>query len=188
MSKIPTSWVSKEFSGIDLGDERLNKRLLKIAKNCSDNPSAPINQASDDWFDAKSSYRFFENDKITPSNILKPHFEQTALRAQKYPFVLAIQDTSVLDYSRHQKTKGLGNIGGQPNVHFKTQGLMMHATYILTPDGLPLGLLSEFIWSRKKEEIKESHYDDRKTSKHPYLYPQIVVFMASDCGPAQLAN
>lgn len=54
-----SSWVLDEFSGIDFGDSRLDSRFYKLASNFAKNPQAPINQASDDWFDAKGTYRFF---------------------------------------------------------------------------------------------------------------------------------
>ncbi len=159
--KDSESWIAEEFSSSDFGDERLNARFLKIAKNCANNPQAPLNQACDGWGDTKACYRFFDNEKVSSDGILKSHFENTVKRAQQYPFVLVVQDTTSFDYSRQQKTKNLGNIGGQDAVKFRTHGLMMHASYALSPEGLPLGLISEFHWSRSWEKIKSDHYNDR---------------------------
>ena len=60
------SWTVEEFSKIDLQDKRLNKRCEKIASDLEQQPSEPINQASEDWMDTKAAYRFFDNPKVTP--------------------------------------------------------------------------------------------------------------------------
>jgi len=176
-----SSWVLDEFSGINFGDKRLNNRFYKLASNFSKNPQAQINQASEDWFDAKGSYRFFENDSTSTEEILRPHYKKTAQRASQYPFILALQDTTVFDYSRHQKTKGVGNIGGKPSAHYGTQGMVMHTTYALSPDGLPLGLLNQDMWVRSSTKTKKEKYDNRllpieekETYKWTYSIDQAV--------------
>lgn len=59
------SWALKEFKDINLGDKRLNNRLIKLADDFSQHPDFSINQASKDWHAAKAAYRFFQNDKIS---------------------------------------------------------------------------------------------------------------------------
>ncbi len=106
------SWASSEFSQLSLGDVRLNNRMIDIAASMSNAPSLPLNQVSDDWKAVKASYRFFENIKVTSSKIIAPHIVNTVKRAKSYDFIYVVQDTSVIDFSRHQKTTGLGEIGG----------------------------------------------------------------------------
>ncbi|MBP9764118.1 MAG: transposase [Gammaproteobacteria bacterium] len=48
-------WYKEEFSTATLGDKRLNKRLVKVAKDLSEHPSMPINQASGDWHSTKGA-------------------------------------------------------------------------------------------------------------------------------------
>src|SRR5262249_4099680 len=48
------------------------------------------------------------------------------------PVVLAIQDTSYLNYSHHPHRQGLGPIGDSQS---NAQGLIMHSTLIVTPGG-----------------------------------------------------
>ena len=57
-----------------------------------------------------------------------------------YGLVLAVQDTTFLDYTRHTKTDGLGPIG-TPQQNLK--GLVMHSTLAFSPEGMPLGWLAE---------------------------------------------
>ena len=47
--RVDAGWSVREFDGIDLGDARLNRRLLTLAEAFGAQPQAPINQASADW-------------------------------------------------------------------------------------------------------------------------------------------
>src|SRR5262249_45907186 len=108
-------------------------------------PQAPINQASADWAATKAAYRLFANPKAAQEKMFAAHRSCTVRRVQGQPVVLAIQDTSYLNYSHHPQTRGLGPIGDSRS---DAQGLIMHSTLIVTPEGLPLGLLTQKIWAR----------------------------------------
>lgn len=43
---VDAGWSVREFDGIDLGDARLNRRLLTLAEAFGAHPQAPINQAN----------------------------------------------------------------------------------------------------------------------------------------------
>ncbi len=146
-----TSWCEEEFGGIELGDKRLDRRLIATAVQLTSQPTAPINQACEDWAATKASYRLFNNDKATVEKILEPHQQQTQERMKKYALVLAVQDTTYLNYTAHPKTKGLGPIGTEEQ---NLSGLVMHPTVVLTPTGLPLGVLVQQIWARPEDAPK----------------------------------
>jgi hypothetical protein len=146
-----TSWGQEEFDGLTLGDKRLERRLIDTAVKLTVQPTAPINQACGDWAATKASYRLFDNDKATVEKILAPHQRQTQERMKGYPLVLAVQDTSYLNYTSHPQTKGLGPIGTEEQ---DLSGLVMHPTLIMTPTGLPLGVLTEEIWARPEDAPK----------------------------------
>ena len=46
--RVDAGWSVREFHGLDLGDARLNRRLLIMAEAFGAQPAAPINQASAD--------------------------------------------------------------------------------------------------------------------------------------------
>ena len=154
MADDSESWAFKEFKNINLGDKRLNSRLIKLADDFSKHPDFSINQASKDWHAAKAAYRFFQNDKISAKNILQPHFKNTAERCKKQKIVLLIQDTCVIGLSHHPKTKGLGTIGDHPKPLDSVHGIYMHPVLALTPQGMPLGLLSNSFGSRTQKKDK----------------------------------
>lgn len=139
------TWGEQEFRAVELGDKRLEQRLKVVAEDLSARPQAPINQANADWAATKAAYRFFANPKVSEKKIFAAHRACTVQRMQGQPVVLAIQDTSYLNYSHHPQTRGLGPMGDSRS---DAQGLIMHSTLVVTPAGLPLGLLTQEIWAR----------------------------------------
>lgn len=149
-------WIEEEMVSADFGDLRLNKRFHILASELAARPSEPINQASTDWAATKAAYRFFDNPKVKPEQILEPHFLSTQLRAQNQRRLIVVQDTTLLDFSRHHKTTGLGSIGKLED-GFEPQGFFLHCALALTEKGLPLGLLHHQIRVRQGIKEKDSH-------------------------------
>ena len=153
-----TSWCEEELADVQLGDKRLNARLVDTASRLAAQPMAPINQACEDWATTKASYRLFKNEAVTPEGILLPHQRQTQERMKSHPLVLAAQDTCYLNYTSHCKTKGLGSIGTEGQ---SLSGLVMHTTLTMTPEGTPLGVLTEEVWARSEDD-KELTEQERR--------------------------
>lgn len=160
MNETATEWNQAEFAGIELGDERLNARAIKLLGQLSAQPQAYINQACEDWAASKAAYRFFDNEQIEAANMLAPHYQQSGARMAAHRVILAIQDTSELSYSTHVKTTGLGPIG---NNHEWQQGLLLHTTLAVTPAGLPLGLLTQQVWARS-EQPRQQEFEHKATA------------------------
>lgn len=152
------NWTAYELREISLGDKRLNWRLLDSAAKLAAKPSVSINQACDDWADTKATYRLFANEKTTMEQILAPHQQRTKERMAGQQYCLAIQDSSYLDYSHHPSKSGMGPIGTTQQA---LRGLVMHSVLSVTPQGLPLGLLHQSIWSRD-ETVKQMTSDERR--------------------------
>jgi hypothetical protein len=145
-------WAEIELVDGKFGDKRLVNRMVQIAQDFSENPTAPINQASEDAASTKAAYRFFANPKVSSKKILEPHIEQTLKRMKTHPVVLAIQDTTTLKYHTHKSTEGLGEIAKKGETSVK--GLFMHTVECVTPSGLPLGFIDQIIWARQEEKGK----------------------------------
>jgi hypothetical protein len=152
------NWCADELAGIELGDKRLNVRVIDTIGRLAAQPQAPINQACHDWADAKASYRLFQNERVTPEGILEPHQRRTRERMQGHRVVLAVQDTTYLDFTTHKKTKGLGPTGTSSD----SSGLVMHLTMAMVPTGLPLGVLTQEIWARDSEVEPKDDWERRK--------------------------
>lgn len=143
-----TGWVAQEFVGLTLNDKRLDSRLVSTAAALAASPTVPINGACKGaWAPTKAAYRLFDNEKVTPAALLKPHIDATVRRMVACEdTVLAIQDSVFISYKDHPKVAGIGPIGKDN----KDRGLVMHNAIAFTTKGVPLGILSQRIWARKE--------------------------------------
>ena len=140
------SWAVTEFAEADLGDARRTQRLVELATVFAQRPGASLPEACGNRARLKAAYRFFDNEAIDPQAILESHVLATSDRLASVPRVLAVQDTTELDWTAHPATTGLG-----PLAHPAHQGLHVHTTLALTPERVPLGLLAQQVWARDPE-------------------------------------
>ena len=142
-------WACSELNGVSLGDKRLNSRSTSILKALSEHPEASIPESLRNWSETYAAYRFFGNDNVTHDALIKPHREMTLKRIAEHRIVLAVQDTTSLNFSGLQLTEGLGRIGSDVN---GAKGVLVHTTYALSDQGLPLGTLDQRVWQREKKK------------------------------------
>ena len=116
--------IVKEFTSAKLGDRRLNGRLLQLSEALAGQPQASTPKATGSWGQACDAYPFLDHTTFTPHDILRPHFLQTRERAATRKRVLAVADTTSLNYGQSPQTQGLGLIGGRADKIF---GLMLHS-------------------------------------------------------------
>jgi len=140
-------WAQGEFGFADLGDVRLNKRLVNIADKVAANPGGTLPGAFPDWAELKAAYRFFDNAVVTYDGVIASHLERTRVACREGGEYLMIEDTSNLDYSQHRKTKDLGVIGDGQG-----RGFELHSTLAVRvqgwtleqrPEGQVVGLLGQ---------------------------------------------
>jgi hypothetical protein len=137
------AWAEIEFGQAELGDQRRTLRLVQLATALGDQPSASLPDACADPATLKAAYRFFDTDAVTPEAILTGHVQATYARLRAVPRVLAVNDTTLLDWTAHPATTGLGPLATRHQ-----QGLLAHSTLTFTPDRVPLGLLGQYVWVR----------------------------------------
>jgi len=51
------------------------------------------------WADTKAAYRLLKNPKVTAERILEPHQELIRSRAKEHRVILAVQDTTELNFA-----------------------------------------------------------------------------------------
>ena len=135
-------WAENELGFVQLGDQRLTSRLVTLARSLARAPDMPLPQALPQWHDLKAAYRFFDNAKAVPEHILAGHIDATWSRTRAVPIVLAVQDTTYLNWAHHPATQGLGGLSDAG------RGVICHSTLAVTPERLPLGLLAQRNWVR----------------------------------------
>lgn len=136
------SWGSQNFAECKLGDKRLNQRALEISKALVVGFGQALSMIFTKQNPLKRVYEFLANPKAQFSKLAQPHWQNTAREAQNLPIVLAVGDTTFLDYKNIKaKRDGYGPIGNGGN------GLILHTTLAIEPrQGQSLGLLWQKLW------------------------------------------
>ena len=119
--------IGAEFSGANLGDLRLSKRLVKIAESVGRSPAAGLPQVMDDAAALEATYRFLGNESVTPEAILAPHVAQTVMRCAGSREVLAVHDRTTFQFGGEKWREEMGYM---PN---GTQGFFGHFTLAVMP-------------------------------------------------------
>ena len=155
------------FESDGLPDERLRRRACRIAHALVERPGAAMTGAFNLWKDTRNAYNFFENKRVTlaavldspitvVSRSLRERFEGTT--------VLNVQDTTEINLSHLNSMTGLGEIGNPKN-----RGLFLHPSLAVSPDGVPIGLLSAKVWDRppgdhgKTKKRKQKAFEDKES-------------------------
>mgnify|MGYP003574195244 CR=1 FL=1 len=118
-----------DYSGSFL-DNRLDDRGTKIVEKMIEKKTIILNQLSNKRAELVGASRFFHNDSVTEEALIK----ESAKRCQnavKGHHVLAIQDTSEVNYKLHQgklslQDRKLGPVGNNKDI-----GFFLHPVFVL---------------------------------------------------------
>ena len=165
----PADWAEEEFGGAPWYDERLGRRLVALARDFYAQPGQAVAVACGGTeAKVKAAYRFFANPQVDLPGVLRSHIEASVARVREHAVVLAVQDTTTLNYTAHPATDGLGPINTRAD---GATGLLVHDTMAFTPEGTPLGLLDLQCWARdpgeagKAEQRKELPIEAKESAK-----------------------
>jgi hypothetical protein len=152
--EAPADWPEEEFGTVPFFDERLKHRLFTLAADFFAQPGALVPEASHGSpAKTKAAYRFFANPHVDMQRLLRPHVEATLDRLRAHPVILAVQDTTTLNYTAHPP-EGVGPINTTQD---QAVGLLLHDTLAFTPEGTPLGLLNVQCWARDPAQAGKRH-------------------------------
>lgn len=172
-SEEDCDWAEEEFGRADLGDKRLTKRLVSVARDFYARPQGTVPQACQTRSKTKAAYRFFEHPEITMEKVLESHRESTLNRIGGESVVLAVQDTTTLNYTAHPATENLGPIGYQLA---KGIGLILHDTMAFNTEGTPLGLLDVQCWARDEKDFGKKKRRHKLPIEEKESYKWLVSF------------
>lgn len=150
------AWVAKEFETLNLNSARLERRFQITMSDLSDQPALSILLATGSRANAKAVYRLIKNEKFDDESILAAHLDAVASRCGENLVLLAVQDTMAVSYATHTKTEGLGYNCEQ------IMGINVHSCILLTPDGIPLGLLNQSTITRAENNSRELTHNEKR--------------------------
>ena len=151
-----------EVRGAGLGDARLDRRLEKVIQELGEHPNLSIPAATDGRAEMEGAYRFFDNPKVSPDKILRPHIKATKERISQCDLALFVQDSSEFDLTRpNQQVRGAGLMDSD-----KRHGVFFHPLHAFNIDAVPLGMVWQKYWTR--DTLKSSLSKDERKAQRRY--------------------
>lgn len=135
--------VTDEFADADLRDSRRSRRLGRVAAALANSPAASISAASGGWSETMAAYRLLNCEDFAPGALIAPHERATVGRCAGHACVAVVQDTTEFDFTHMKATAGLGPLNDE-----RRRGFFLHSHYVVSEQGLPLGLLGTDIMLR----------------------------------------
>jgi len=165
-------WAQMNFGTCELGDKRRTKRLIKIAADVANNPSASFPDQMATWGDLKAAYNLFDCDDVTFEAVVRPHWELTKRRTSgRY---LIIGDTTELDFGIHRQVTDLGPTGNSSGL-----GFLLHNALMVDATSREInGIAGQTIHYRPKKKVatqkKESTRARLKRKRESEVWGKVI--------------
>jgi hypothetical protein len=126
-----SGWIRTEFRSADFGDKRLTDRLVQIGDELGSSPAESIPASCENWASTKATYRFCDNDRVDPNEVISAHRQAQESRVSGGDELLVVSDTTYLTFPRHPGKEGLGDIGSSD---IDVEGVKLHSSVGIRPD------------------------------------------------------
>jgi hypothetical protein len=144
-TSLPSSlWAAQVAAATPFPDARLNTRLQRVLAHLAEKPLDAFPQALPDYHQAKATYRFLANTRVSCNELLTGLQTLTVDSVHGQPLIYVAQDTTTFTYTSLKQTTGLGYIGDIE----ASRGVHCHSTLALHSNGTPCGLLHQYYWVR----------------------------------------
>lgn len=144
-----SDWLDDGLSGCEFNYKRLGERSKKIAKTVATGCGHSIPHVCQEWEMTESVYRFLSNDRIDVSKIPAGYFGKAQERINAcHGQILMLHDTTELSYKREaphaidhtRKLPTSERVKAASGAQLTACGILMHASFASTLEGLPLTL------------------------------------------------
>lgn len=155
--KLPKASIERAaaaFEGLDLGDPRRARRVVRVVTKLASNPQASFPDAMGTEADIEGAYRLMNSGRVMMKELNDAHAEVTARRAAEAKVVIAIHDSTTCEFEH-----------GDPELIGYTNngkaGFMAHYTLVVSKkEQKPLGVVHV-------EEIVRSKPPRKRSSSKP---------------------
>jgi len=144
------------------GDSRLDVRGNTIASAMLEKGTVILNRLSENRAEVVSSGLFFQNDRVS-QEILRDEATTRCAEVSQGLHVLAIQDTSEINYQHHagkldRADADLGPLGNNRDI-----GFFVHPTLVVDArDGFPFGVSDIYVWNRTWNHATKTQREYKK--------------------------
>ena len=140
-----TRLAQQVFGDADLGDQRLERRLVEIAAQSFRAPAGTITTVFTDGAAREAVYRFVENPRARSESVLAAQVRATARLSSQEPYIFVPVDGSSLTVTDRSHAREIGTVG---NYSKTGRGLIVVSALAVTREGTPIGLAGQKWWSR----------------------------------------
>jgi hypothetical protein len=156
-------WIVDEMKTVSLPDKRLNARAQAVLDQLASRPTLSIPSACGGDAETEAAYRFFNNKRVTFSEVLQPHIDASVRRIAAQKLVILVQDTTEIDLTRpNTQVAGTGPMDASSR-----RGLFLHLLHAFTPDSTPLGTIEGTPWAREEGAPSTSKLPSHKRVSIP---------------------
>ena len=155
-------WAKVQFGHAGLGDNRRNARVVRMAARVAQKPAGKISEVFSNDAERQGAYDLLETKHISVAALGRAIGAVAAERSAQGVFAFAAVDGSSIALTDRDKSKGFGSVGSLSN---GARGMKVISTLACSPDGVPLGLLSQRWWARteaKSQNVKEKKKRNEK--------------------------
>jgi hypothetical protein len=174
----PKTFGELNFGGARLGDARRTKRLIRIADAIMRHPGGSLPEKMGAPAELEALYHLMKCSLVTHQKVLAPHFAVTRKKIAEHDgYVLALHDTTELDFTTRESLTDRGQIGNGSH-----QGWLCHNTLIVEPEQREvMGLANQILHGRPITEKKETVAEKRnREDRESLLWLQGVKSLPSD--------
>ncbi len=129
-------WAEREYGRSPHPDGRVRRRIAAMGAAWIRRPGAPLPAIFPGRAEQTAAYRLLSSDGVMMEHVLESHVEQTVERCRAERLVLAVQDTTTLNYGGLSATRGLDAPGGGGK---GSAGILAHFGVAVNGAGRPLG-------------------------------------------------
>jgi len=162
------AWARAQFGDCELGDERRTKRLIQVAEQVANHPSASFPEQTQSWGDLKAAYRLFDADEVTFESVAAPHWRQTRWVGPGRYLVLA--DTTEIDFGYHREIPGLSRIGNGSSTGF----LLHNALLVEAGREALVGVAAQTIHYRQPAPKKENKSQRFRRERESRVWGDVI--------------
>ena len=153
------SFGAVNFGDAKLGDARRTNRLVEVADAIVRHPGGSLPEKFDTPKELDGLYHLMKCPRVTHASVLAPHYAITRKKIAAHDgFVVALHDTTELDFSTHDSLPDRGQLGNG-----SARGWLCHNTLIADPTRREVfGLANQILHSRPVTNKKETVATKRK--------------------------
>jgi len=175
-------WAYDTFYQAKLGDKRRVNRLIKLAHSLANKLGKSIVKASSSSAEIEAAYRFVRNASFDADAIAEAGFKATADKVEHYDTLLALEDTTSLQFPHASVHEELGHITSYKNA----RGVQAHSILLFAPDEQHvLGLVEQSRWARDISKMGQRNNAVKRKyeEKESYKWERASRNMAERLGP-----